>query len=145
MASILTVEEVREYLTDYPDVNLLLDREEFSDTFIELCIELALSDFNAIPPRSYHKIDDFPSKGVLMLGTCWEMFQGRAAVMARNHLTYSDGGLQIPVEEKYEIYISLANSFKTLFDTASAKMKVNSNMESGWGSVSGDQAYFPIW
>lgn len=145
MAGILTVEEVREYLTDYPEANHLLDKEEFGDTYIELCMDLALSEYNVIPPRTVYKINDFPSKSLLLMGTCWQMFQGRAALMARNHLNYSDGGIQIPVEEKYELYASLAGSFKTVFDSTAAKLKVNMNMEAGWGSISGDQANFPIW
>lgn len=146
MATILSADEVREYLSDYPDSNLLLDREEFSDTFIELCIGLALSEFNAMPPRTIFTNDElFPSKSLLLLGTCWQMFQGRSAMMARNHLTYSDGGLQIPVEEKYELYVGLASSFKNAFDSAAAKLKVHMNMEQGWGAVSSDEANFPIW
>jgi hypothetical protein len=65
--------------------------------------------------------------------------------MARNHLSYSDGGLQIPIEEKYELYASLANSFGNQFTTTAAKLKASLNMESGWGSVSSDEAMFPIW
>ena len=65
--------------------------------------------------------------------------------MARNQLSYSDGGLQIPIEEKYELYLSLANSFGTQFSTTAARLKASLNMESGWGEVRSDEAMFPIW
>ena len=145
MAIVLLPEEVRAYLSDYPEENLLLDKEEFSDTSITLAMDLALSDFNSIPPRSGFSQVNFPSKGVLLYGTLWHLFLGRAALLARNHLTYSDGGLQIPVEERYELYMSLANTFQAMYKETASKLKINMNMEAGWGSVSSDEAYFPIW
>ena len=145
MAIVLLPEEVRAYLSDYPEENLLLDKEEFSDTSITLAMELALSDFNSIPPRSGFGQVNFPSKGVLLYGTLWHLFLGRAALLARNHLTYSDGGLQVPVEERYELYISMANTFQAMYKDAASKLKISMNMEAGWGSVSSDEAYFPLW
>lgn len=145
MAGTLTVEHVREYLSDYPEENLLLDREEMSDTYIELCMELAVSEFNILPPRSAHTVDNFPSMSLLLLATCWQMYQGKAALMARNHLSYSDGGLQIPVEEKYEIYQTLANHFKEQYETAAGRLKIHMNMEDGWGGVFSDEINLPIW
>jgi hypothetical protein len=145
MASILSVDKVREYISDYPEKNLLLDDKEFSDTFIELCMDLAISEYNSMTPKTGMTDASFPSKSLLMMGTLWQMFLGRSALMARNHLTYSDGGLQIPIEEKYELYASLANSFGNQFTTTAAKLKASLNMESGWGSVSSDEAMFPIW
>jgi hypothetical protein len=49
------------------------------------------------------------------------------------------------VEEKFELYSSLAASYQAKFSAAAMANKINSNMESGWGRVSGDQAGFPIW
>lgn len=145
MANLLSPDEVREYLSDYPESNLLLDKEEFGDTFISLCMELALSEYNSIPPTTSLDMLMFPSKSILLFGTCWQMFQGRSAMMARNQLSYSDGGLQIPVEEKYELYSNLAATFRALFSEASVKLKLSTNMEGGWSSVSSEAAFFPLW
>lgn len=145
MSYLLTASEVREYLGDYPQNNLLLDTVEFGDTFIELCMELAVSEYNTMSPVSCMSLTTFPSKSLLLMGTCWQMYQGRAALMARNQLSYSDGGLQIPVEEKYELYMSLAANFKNIFQTSAMALKINSNMEDGWSYVSSDEALFPTW
>lgn len=145
MASKLKVEEVREFLADYPERNLLLDEVEFSDTYINLCMDLAVSEYNSLPPRSSTNLDVFPSKSLLLYGTVWQMFDGRATLMARNQLSYTDGGLQIPVEEKYELYRNIADSFMSKFQTSASKLKVAINMEEGWGHVSSDEATFPIW
>lgn len=145
MSGILTADQVREYLQDYPEANLLLDKEEFKDTYIELCMDLAVSEYNSLSPSTGFNIGNFPSKSILMLGTCWQMFLGRAALAARNHLTYTDGGLSIPVEEKYEIYKNLADTYKTMFTESASKLKISQNIESGWGQIRSDESNFPYW
>lgn len=145
MAGTLTADQVREYISDYPEANLLLDKEEFSNTFIELCMDLAVSEYNALSPRTNNTLGNMPSKSVALLGTLWQMFLGRSALMARNHLSYSDGGLQIPIEEKYELYKNLADNFKAQFTETASRLKVAINMEAGWGEVRSDESTFPIW
>lgn len=145
MAGTLTPEQVREYISDYPESNLLLDKEEFSDSFINLCMDLGVSEYNVISPRTNVSLDNFPSKSLLLLGTLWQMYSGRAALMARNHLSYSDGGLQIPVEEKYELYRNLADNFRAQFLEAATKLKITINMEAGWGEVRSDESNFPLF
>ena len=132
MSGLLTADQVREYISDYPEANLLLDREEFSNTFIELCMDLGISEFNSISPRSAFAPGNFPSKSLLMLGTLWQMFLGRSALMARNNLSYSDGGLQIPIEEKYELYKNLADTYRAQFMETAMRLKISQNMEAGW-------------
>lgn len=145
MANAITADEIREYLQDFPELNLLLDKEDFGNGYINLCITLAADEFNAIPPRSSYSAISFPSKSILFQGTLWQMFQGKAALAARNTLSYTDGGLQIPIEEKYEIYSNLANTFKANFIESAKLLKIHMNMESGWGSISSDERNFPIW
>ncbi len=145
MAGTLTADQVREFISDYPESNLLLDKEEFSDAFIELCMELGVSEYNVMPPRSGFNVDNFPSKSLLLLATLWQMYLGRSAMMARNNLSYTDGGLQIPVEEKYELYKNLSDTFRMQFMEAAGRLKVQMNMESGWGEVRSDEANFPYW
>ena len=146
MATPLTALDVREFLQDYDEQNLLLDKAEFTDTFIELCMKMAVSEFNSIPPVAIvTSLDRFPTMSLLMWGTCWMMFNGRAALAARNNLTYSDGGLQIPVEEKFELYTQLADKFGAMFQDAAQKYKISANMECGWGSVWSDERNFPLW
>ena len=141
----LSIEEVREYITDYPESNLLLDKEEFSDSFISLCMSFAVDSFNTMSPISRYAHENFPSKEVQLLGTLYHMYNGRSAQMARNHLSYTDGGLQIPVEEKYELYARLAATFLESFNTTAARLKIAINMEQGWGEIRSDEAMMPLW
>lgn len=142
---LLSTLEVREFVSDYAPNNYLIDGEEFSDTFITLCRDLAVEAYNEIPPVTHASLSAFPSKGILLYGTLWKMYEGKAALLARNTMSYSDGGLQIPIEERSELYRSLAAEFQSRFDTSATKLKAFVNMESGWGGVSSDQATFPIW
>lgn len=141
----LTIDEVREYISDYAQNNQLIDGEEFSDTFIALCMTLAVDEFNTIPPFTSYLLSSMPSKTILLKGTLWQMFDGKATLYARNTLSYSDGGLQIPIEEKAELYKGLASNFQASFRDQVRAMKTYLNMESGWGEVRSDMASFPIW
>lgn len=145
MSNLLSVDEVRAYLEDYPEVNLLLDKEEFSNAKIQLCISLGADEYNNMPPKGSYNLENFPSKSILLQGTLWQLFQSRAAIAVRNHLTYSDGGIQIPIEEKYEMWASLANTHRAAFAEAAAKLKIYENVAGGWGSVSSDYAHMPYF
>ena len=143
--AILTIDEVREFVSDYAPNNYLLDDEEFSPTYISFCMGLAVDTFNTMVPMSRFTVNTLPSKEIVLYGTCFHMFQGKAALLARNTMQYSDGGLQIPIEERAELYMSIAANFRQIFDQSARALKIQMNMESGWGSLSGDQAFFPIW
>lgn len=141
----LTIQEIREYVSDYAPNNYLIDGEEFTDTYIALCMSMAVDAYNALPPVSGYTLADFISKSILLYGTLWFMFNGKAILLARNHMSYSDGGLQIPIEERSQLYAGLAATFQSEFKSAATAVKVNQNMESGWGEVRSDYALFPMW
>ena len=146
MASpILSVMEIREYLSDKPELNYLLDREEFSPTQISLAMDLAVSEFNLIPPLSGLTTSSFPNKALLMSGTLYKLFQGACALLARNTLSYSDGGIAVPVEEHFPLYQSLAAMFQTDFQNAARSYKTQKNYEAGWGGINSDYGAFPLW
>lgn len=145
IAQTLTIPEVREYISDYTPNNYLIDGEEMTDTFIELCIGLAADEFNALAPLTYYQNAGFPSKAVLLQGTLWKMYDGKAMLLARNTMAYADGGLQIPIEERAELYSNMASKFGQQFQQSASRLKANLNMESGWGDVRSDYSQFPLW
>ena len=145
MALTLEVEEVQTYIQDLAEKNHLLDTTEFPEIQVELAISLAVSEFNLIPPISSYSERDFPSKALLMSGTLYKLFAGQAALLYRNHMSYTDGGLVIPVEERGQFYQSLASMFQADFVNSAKSLKVFLNMESGWGYVGSDYSNFPAW
>jgi hypothetical protein len=144
MAS-LTAEEVRTYIADSVDDNHLLDGVEFSDARIDLAKSMALDSYNNTPPLTSDTETTLRSKAVLLYGTLWQLFLGQSALAARNQMSYSDGGLTVPIEERYQFYIQLAGMYQDLFSQSAKSLKIAINMEAGWGSVSTDYATFPTW
>lgn len=145
MADLLTVEDVRTFISDRGEFNHLLDGEEFSDMRIQFAMEMAKDTYNHMPPSTGYTLMTFPSKAVLLYGTLAALYHGAAALLARNHMSYSDGGITVPVEERYELYMSLANTYNTLFEEDARRLKLYQNIEAGWGGVGSDMGYFPIW
>lgn len=141
----LTPNEVRAYIHDYSENNRLIEGEEFSDDSIRLAMKLALSDYNTIPPLSSLSPKLFPSLSLLMYGTLGHLYLGKAANLARNTMAYSDGGLSIPVEERAELYMNLGNQYMAQFRDLATKLKIQQNVEAGFGAVSSDYRYFPLW
>ena len=144
---VVNPDEVREFLADYADNNHLLDGIEFSDTRISLATELAIGEFNIIPPMGGVSIDTFyrQGKSLMMTGICWKLLEGQCALLARNTMNYSDGGISLPIEERLPLYQALAESFREQFLGSASRLKQYLNIESGWGEVRSDQAGFPLW
>lgn len=145
ISQILTTDEVREFIGDYQPNNYLLNSVEFTDARITLCMELAVSEFNSVTPRSNVSLGSFPSKALLLDGTMWKLLEGMAQQLSRNTMQYSDGGLQIPIEERYELYNQQAQQYQSQFINGSKTLKTQMNLDSGWGYVMSDEAWFPIW
>jgi hypothetical protein len=145
MKPVLTVEEVQEHIKDRAENNHLLDAAEFTPTSIVLAMDLAISAYNLLSPVSSASIENFPYKSLLMTGTLWKLYSGQLALKARNFMNYSDGGLQVPVEEQFQLYQSLAAIYQEEFMKDARQLKTHGNLESGWGSVGSDYGNFPDW
>lgn len=143
--AILTPEEVRTYLSDSVQDNHLLDSIEFSDNRILLAMKMAISDYNTMSPATMFQGRDFPSLSVLLDGTCYNLFKGQVALSARNQMSYTDGGLTIPIEERYQYYEQLMGFYGQEFQRKAKELKIHMNMENGWNMVHSDYATFPNW
>lgn len=118
---------------------------QFEDDQIFQAENLAIDFFNVMTPISNYDATSFPNKSLLLFGTLWHLYTGAAARAARNTMSYSDAGLQIPIEERYEMYSQMAGEYRSLFYDASRQLKVQLNVEAGWGFVGSDYARFPGW
>lgn len=144
---VVTNDEVREFLADYAENNLLIDGVEFTDTRISLATKLAVSEFNTLPPVGAVSVNTFMRQGaaILMYGICWKLMEGQAALLARNHMNYSDGGINLPIEERMALYLQLAGTFRDQYMQSAARLKQHLNLEAGFGDVGSDAAGFPLW
>ena len=142
---ILTAQEVREFIYDKVEKNYLIEGEEVSDTQINIAMELTVADWNATPPTDAVQVINFQYKHILMYGTLYRCFTGLAALLARNTFAFTDGGLSIPLEERFQLYQVLSSMYQGEYNSAMTKTKININMEQGWGQMGSDYARFPIW
>ena len=106
---------------------------------------LAVDSYNTYPPVAMTTTVDTMPASLLLFGTLWHMYQGQVALAARNQMSYSDGGLTVPIEERYQFYVQMAQMYENQFKQAIQQEKVSRNMESGWGQVNTDYATMPIW
>lgn len=141
--ALITADYVRLYIRDQVEYNRLIDELEFTDERIAQAKELALGMFNIMSPLTDYKEENFPSKVLLLIGTLWHLFNGEAAMAGRNEMSYTDGGLTIPIEERFQYYSALAAQYQQQFQQASQQLKIHQNLESGWGEVRSDYSIFP--
>ncbi len=141
----LTPVEVRAYISDDSISNHLIDGVEFTDARINLAKKLALGTLNTTPPFSSYTEESLNHPTMLLQGVLWHLYQGQVALAARNQMSYSDGGLTIPIEERYQYYIQLAQQFEQDFKTTLKNFKIAKNLASGWGEVQTDYSTFPVW
>lgn len=143
--ALLTPQEVREFVLDKIERNYLLEGEELSNTQINIAMEMTVADWNSTPPTSAVTVDSFPYKHILLAGTLYRCFIGLSALLARNHFSFVDGGISVPLEERFQLYQALAAMYQNEYQTSMTKVKININMEEGWGSMGSDYARFPLW
>lgn len=141
----LTPEQVRAFIGDSVENNHLLDDVEFTDARITLAMDMALDSYNNMPPMTSDTIATLRSKAILLYGTLYHLFNGQTALAARNQMSYSDGGLTIPIEERFQFYDQIARTYQGMFAQAAKEHKIARNMEAGWGHQSSDYITFPIW
>lgn len=141
----LSPEEVRAYIQDEPGSNYLLTGEEFRDARIDLAMELAIDAFNVITPVTKFDKSFFPSKSMLLFGTLHQLFNGQCALLARNNMSYTDGGVSLPIEERFQLYQGLAAMYGQMYADLATKWKIQNNMDNGWGAVGSDYQNMPLW
>lgn len=124
---------VRHFMRDYPELNRLIRGQEHSDRLIIWAIIDALEDFNTTPPLTGYGLNNFPSKHLLLRGTVISLLESVGLLMTRNHLTFSDGGIQVGVSDKTPLIQAWIQLFTNKYEEKKQKLKVALNIEGGWG------------
>lgn len=133
---VLSKDQVRMFLRDRADKNILLDEVQFSDNELNLALEMATEAFNAVTPQSSLTPSNFPNKYVLLVGSVRFLLRSESFLQARNQATYQDGDIApIGVDDKAALYSQLANELKAEWDELVRGIKTQNNMESAYNSV----------
>lgn len=127
------VQQVRLFLRDYPELNRLIAGVENSNRQIVWAITDCLDDFNTTPPFTQFGLSNFPSKSLLLRGTVIALLESVGLFQTRNHLSFSDGGIQVGVNDKTPFIQSWLQLFKSSYEEKKNRLKVAYNIEQGWG------------
>lgn len=125
--------QVRAFMRDYAELNRLITGVESSNRQIVWAIFDALDDFNTTPPFTGFNLMSFPSKHLLVRGTVISLLESIGLLQTRNHLSFSDGGLQVGVSDKTPFIQSWIQLFRNSYEEKKMRLKVAYNIESAWG------------
>ena len=135
---IVTLDQVRRFMRDRADRNILLDDVEFTDEDVNQGLEFVTSAYNAVTPQTDIMPQSWPPhlQYVLLLGVSWYLIKSATFLQLRNQATYQDGDIQpIGIDDKYPLYMQLWQSLKQEWDTIVRDIKTQNNLESAYGYV----------
>jgi len=123
---------VRLYLRDYPELNRLVQGEESSDRQIIWAILDALSDFNGTPPL----LGNFTLESLLLQGqqslllrmTVIAAIESVGLLQTRNHINYSNGGINVGVSDKTPLLMEWLKLFGNKTEQMKLRVKVAMNI-----------------
>jgi hypothetical protein len=133
---VLTPDDVREFMRDFPDRNILVDGVEFEDKDIERAIRMTIDMGNAIARPTSYTETTFPNRYVLQMGVCSYLLKSEGLRQLRNEAMYQDGNIQpVGLDNKQQAYAALAMQYLQEFTQMLTAIKVQQNLTS-FGSMS---------
>lgn len=127
------VQMVRLYMRDYPELNRLVKGEESSDRQVAWAVMDALSDFNGTPPLigniSLEELLERGQQSLLLRMTVLTLIESIGLLQTRNHINYSDGGLNVGVNDKTPLLMQWHKLFQNKTEQMKVRVKVALNIE----------------
>lgn len=128
---IVTVDQVRMFMQDKAENNILLDDVQFTQDQVNFAIEMAVEAYNAITPISYETPSTFPNKYLLMLGVTKFLMMSEVFKQIRNQATVQDGDVvNIGIDDKQAAYAQFYNLIHAEWNEISRSIRTQRNMES---------------
>lgn len=133
---IVTVDQMRMFLRDRPDYNIILEDVQFSQDEINFGIEMITSNYNAVVPQTNITPQTWQPhlQYVILLGTAAFLMKMEAFKQVRNQLTYQDGDIApIGIDDKHAMYVQFSQILKQEWDFLVRNIKTQDNLESAYG------------
>jgi hypothetical protein len=125
---------LRRFLQDTPELNRLIKKNEIEDEDYEICIELAIDDWNATTPHvGVMTLDAFPSMYLLVLGASVQALRMAGIYQSRNELNYQALGSSFTRANKTQHYIQWLGSFLQEWEQKKKDFKIAQNVVLGYG------------
>ena len=136
--AVVTKKQIRMFLRDRADRNILLDDVQFDDDDLNFAVEMAVSAFNGITPQTNLTPMSFPThlRYLLLVGTTRFLLTAESFLQARNQATVQDGDVSpIGIDDKAALYSQLAKSLKEEWDETVRGVKTQQNMEGAYNTL----------
>lgn len=137
--SVVTTDQVRMFMRDRADKNILIDDVQFTIDELNLALAMAVSAFNAVTPQTNLTPQSFPPhlQYLLLIGTTRFLLMSESFLQARNQATVQDGDIApIGIDDKAQLYAQLSKNLKDEWDELVRGVKTQNNMESAYNSLS---------
>lgn len=122
---------VRAYLRDMPELNRLLAGEETGDRFIAWAILDAMARFNGTPHFTTLTFDDLLQLNqhwLLLRMTVETILESVGLLQTRNHINYSNGGINVGVNDKTPMIQAWLQMFSARTEQMITRVKVAINI-----------------
>ena len=126
------VQMVRLYTRDFPELNRLVAGEESSDRQIAWAVLDALSDFNGTPHLTSLSLEDLLARNqhsLFLRMTTIALIESVGLLQTRNHINYSNGGINVGVNDKTQMLMNWLQYFKATTEQMKQRVKVALNIE----------------
>ena len=131
------VQMVRLYLRDFEELNRLIAGEESTDRMIAWAVLDAVSNFNGTPHITYATLDDLlamQQQHLLLRLTVEALIESVGLFQTRNHINYSDGGINTGVNDKTPLLMNWLQYFRSYTEQLKQRVKVAMNINQILGS-----------
>jgi hypothetical protein len=136
--TVVSSDQIRMFMRDYANNNILLDTVQFSPDELNLALEMTASAFNAVTPQSNHTPSSFPEhlRYLLLIGTARFLLTSESMMQIRNQATVQDGDIApIGISDKAAMYAQMSQGLKAEWDELVRGVKTQNNMESAYDSM----------
>ena len=126
------VQTVRLFMRDHPELNRIVAGEESSDRMIMWAIVDALSDFNGTPPFiGTFQLEDLINanqQNLLTRMVVCSLLESVGLLQTRNHINYSNGGLNVGVNDKTPLIMNWLQYFQGTVEQKKQRVKTTMNI-----------------
>jgi hypothetical protein len=126
------VQAVRLYARDFPELNRIVAGEESSDRQIAWAVYDAISDFNGTPHFTSLTLEDLLTRNqhaLVTRMTVISLIESVGLLQTRNHINYSNGGINVGVNDKTPMLMNWLQYYKSFTDQMKQRVKVAINIE----------------
>lgn len=131
------VQVVREYMRDHPELNRLIAGQETNNRLIAWSVLDAVSLFNISGHQTAYTMEQLLAMNhhyLLLRLTVITILESVGLLQTRNHINYSDGGLNVGVNDKTPLIMNWLQYFKASTQQLLQQVKVSLNISGILGS-----------